>query len=101
MFARIAWLALLLSDLCCAYPPARAITAVPSQAVTIAGIHRLRPLSDNGPAYVSSELPAYLEERRLGHTRGRPYHLQLRRRSSAGARLKRTRQALSTLDPPG
>jgi hypothetical protein len=29
-----------------------------------------------GPAYVSGELRDYLKERRLGHTRGRPYHPQ-------------------------
>ena len=51
-------------------------------AIAITGVdqvkvrHRPRLLSDNGPAYVSSELRDYLNERRLGHTRGRPYHPQ-------------------------
>ena len=38
--------------------------------------HRPRLLSDNGPAYVSSELREYLDERGMGHTRGAPYHPQ-------------------------
>ena len=36
--------------------------------------HRPRLLSDNGPSYVSSELKDWLDERGMGHTRGRPYH---------------------------
>ena len=36
--------------------------------------HRPRLLSDNGPAYVSSELQTYLAEKEIDHTRGRPYH---------------------------
>jgi transposase InsO family protein len=36
--------------------------------------HRPRLLSDNGSAYVSKELQAYLAEREIAHTRGRPYH---------------------------
>jgi len=36
--------------------------------------HRPRLLSDNGPAYVSSELRSYLEGRGMTHTRGAPYH---------------------------
>jgi transposase InsO family protein/transposase-like protein len=33
-----------------------------------------RLLSDNGPSYVSAELSDWLNERGMGHTRGRPYH---------------------------
>ena len=33
-------------------------------------------LSDNGPAYVSSQLRDYLGERGMAHTRGAPYHPQ-------------------------
>jgi transposase InsO family protein len=36
--------------------------------------HRPRLLSDNGPSYVSAELKRWLDERGMGHTRGRPYH---------------------------
>jgi len=36
--------------------------------------HRPRLLSDNGPCFISKELGAYLEEREMGHSRGRPYH---------------------------
>ena len=36
--------------------------------------HRPRLLSDNGPCYVSGQLQKYLEERKIGHVRGHPYH---------------------------
>ena len=48
-------------------------------AIMITGVdqvtvrHRPRLLSDNGPAYVSGELRDYLKQRKLDHTRGRPY----------------------------
>jgi putative transposase len=35
---------------------------------------RPRPLSDNGPSYLSAQLGAWLEERGMSHTRGKPYH---------------------------
>jgi transposase InsO family protein len=38
--------------------------------------HRPRLLSDNGPCYISKELGAYLEEKEMTHTRGKPYHPQ-------------------------
>ena len=38
--------------------------------------HRPRLLSDNGPCYISKELGAYLEEKEMSHTRGKPYHPQ-------------------------
>ena len=49
-----------------------ALTGVDDVAVR----HRPRLLSDNGPAYVSSELGEYLAERGMAHTRGAPYHPQ-------------------------
>lgn len=36
--------------------------------------HRPRLLSDNGAAYVSHELEAFLQQYQLRHTRGKPYH---------------------------
>jgi len=36
--------------------------------------HRPRLLSDNGPCYVSGQLQKYLEDRKIGHVRGQPYH---------------------------
>jgi len=38
--------------------------------------HQTRLLSDNGPCYLSGELSAYLNEKNMTHTRGRPYHPQ-------------------------
>jgi putative transposase len=38
--------------------------------------HRPRLLSDNGPCYISGELKDYLEDRKMDHTRGAPYHPQ-------------------------
>jgi len=52
------------------------------EALAITGIdqvkvkHRPRLLSDNGPAYLSGELRDYLDERKMTHTRGAPYHPQ-------------------------
>ena len=56
------------------------VTDVLEQAVERSGVcgvpvhHRPRLLSDNGSAYISSELRDYLEDRGMTHTRGRPYH---------------------------
>lgn len=36
--------------------------------------HRPRLLSDNGPCYLSGQLKKYLEDMKIGHIRGRPYH---------------------------
>jgi len=58
------------------------VTETLDEALSITGVdqvrvkHRPRLLSDNGSAYVSSELRDYLGERRMVHTRGRPYHPQ-------------------------
>jgi putative transposase len=38
--------------------------------------HRPRLLSDNGPAYLSSELRDYLDARKMKNIRGAPYHPQ-------------------------
>ena len=58
------------------------VTETLDEALAITGAdqvkvrHRPRLLSDNGPAYLSSELRDYLSDRRMKHTRGRPYHPQ-------------------------
>jgi hypothetical protein len=36
--------------------------------------HRPRLLSDNGPCYISGQLQDYLQEKKIDHIRGRPYH---------------------------
>lgn len=36
--------------------------------------HRPRLLSDNGPCYISGQLEKYLQEKKIDHIRGRPYH---------------------------
>jgi putative transposase len=36
--------------------------------------HRPRLLSDNGPAFLSSELAAFLQQRDIQHIRGKPFH---------------------------
>jgi transposase InsO family protein len=38
--------------------------------------HKPRLLSDNGPSYIASDLAAYLDDKGMDHTRGRPYHPQ-------------------------
>ena len=41
--------------------------------------HLLRLLSDNGPCYASKALGQYLEAKGITHTRGKPYHVHLRK----------------------
>ncbi len=36
--------------------------------------HRPRLLSDNGPAYLSQDLAAFLADKQIRHSRGKPYH---------------------------
>lgn len=36
--------------------------------------HRPRLLSDNGPCYISHELRDYLDDQKMDHTRGKPFH---------------------------
>ncbi len=50
----------------------QALAATGVQSVPVR--HRPRLLSDNGPAYVSSQLRDYLSEQGMTHTRGAPYH---------------------------
>lgn len=38
--------------------------------------HKPRLLSDNGSSYISEELAEWLDEQRMGHVRGAPYHPQ-------------------------
>ena len=39
-------------------------------------VHKPRLLSDNGSSYVSGELAEWLGDKKIGHVRGAPYHLQ-------------------------
>jgi len=39
-------------------------------------IHKPRLLSDNGSSYVSGELAEWLDDKKMGHVRGAPYHPQ-------------------------
>ena len=38
--------------------------------------HKPRLLSDNGSCYISSELADWLEEQKMDHVRGAPFHPQ-------------------------
>jgi putative transposase len=49
-----------------------AIATTGVQQVTVK--HRPRLLSDNGPAYLSGDLAAYLQTQGIQHTHGAPYH---------------------------
>ncbi len=40
-------------------------------------LHRPRLLSDNGSSYVSTDMAEWLEEKRMKHVRGAPYHPQM------------------------
>ena len=58
------------------------VKATLDEAITFTGIdrvkvvHRPRLLSDNGPAFVSAPLAAYLKRYHMHHVRGAPYHPQ-------------------------
>jgi putative transposase len=39
-------------------------------------IYKPRLLSDNGSSYVSDELAEWLDDKKMGHVRGAPYHSQ-------------------------
>jgi putative transposase len=41
---------------------------------TARAVHRPRLLSDNGSSYLSADLAKWLDERRMQHVRGAPYH---------------------------
>jgi len=49
--------------------------AIAATGITqVAVKHRPRLLSDNGPAYLSGDLAAYLQTHGIQHARGQPYH---------------------------
>jgi putative transposase len=58
------------------------VTATLDLALASAGldhaavVHRPRLLSDNGASYVSGDLAKWLEQKRMSHVRGAPYHPQ-------------------------
>jgi putative transposase len=64
----------------CTTMTAADVTETLRLALTTAGLNRAtvqrrpRLLSDNGPSYLSAQLGAWLEERGMRHTRGKPYH---------------------------
>lgn len=37
--------------------------------------HKPRLLSDNGPCYISGDLAKWLEDQKMAHVRGAPFHL--------------------------
>ncbi len=43
-------------------------------------LHKPRLLSDNGSSYISGELAEWLEDQKMDHDRGAPYHPQTRGR---------------------
>lgn len=53
--------------------------------------HRPRLLSDNGSSYVSGELIEWLEDRKMAHVRGAPYHPQTK------GKIERWHQTLKNL----
>jgi putative transposase len=64
----------------CTTMTAADVTETLRLALNTAGLNRAtvqrrpRLLSDNGPSYLSAQLGAWLEERGMRHTRGKPYH---------------------------
>jgi transposase InsO family protein len=66
----------------CATMKAEDVTDTLELALEVSGIdaarviHRPRLLSDNGSSYVSADLAKWLDDRKMQHTRGAPYHPQ-------------------------
>ena len=66
----------------CKTMSARDVSATLQDALEATGLtsvklkQRPRLLSDNGPCYISSELKDWLYEKKMPHSRGRPYHPQ-------------------------
>lgn len=66
----------------CTTMKAEDVTATLELALEASGIdaarvvHRPRLLSDNGSSYVSADLAKWLDDRKMPHTRGAPYHPQ-------------------------
>jgi putative transposase len=61
---------------------AQDVTKLLDEAIARTGVeqitvrHRPRLLSDNGPCFVAKDLQAYLTEKGMGHTHGKPHHPQ-------------------------
>lgn len=61
---------------------ARDVTELLDEAIARTGVeqitvrHRPRLLSDNGACFIAKDLKAYLTEKGMGHTRGKPRHPQ-------------------------
>jgi transposase InsO family protein len=61
---------------------AQDVTELLDEAIARTGVeqitvrHRPRLLSDNGPCFIAKDLKAYLTEKGMGHTRGKPHHPQ-------------------------
>jgi putative transposase len=62
--------------------------------------HKPRLLSDNGSSYISGELAEWLDEQRMSHVRGAPYHPRHRARLSDGTRRSRTASCWRTITCP-
>jgi len=61
---------------------ARDVTELLDEAIAKTGVgqitvrHRPRLLSDNGSCFIAKHLKAYLADKAMGHTRGKPHHPQ-------------------------
>ncbi|AEV35689.1 ISCc3, transposase OrfB [Pseudovibrio sp. FO-BEG1] len=66
----------------CSTMKAKDVTDTLQLALDVSGceqpkiLHRPRLLSDNGSSYISTDLAEWLEEKRMKHVRGAPYHPQ-------------------------
>ena len=61
--------------------------------------NRPQLLSDIGPSYISGELSAYLEDKGMSHTRGRPYHPQTQGKIECLHRTMKNQILLNNLTP--
>ena len=64
-------------------------------------MHKPRLLSDNGSSYISGDLAEWLEEYKMDHMRGAPYHPQTQRKIERWHQTLKTRILLEIYYLPG
>jgi putative transposase len=90
----------------CATMRAEDVAETLDQALTESGLdrvnvgHRPRLLSDNGSSYISADLAQWLDDRKIEHIRGAPYHPQTQGKIERWHQTMKNRILLNNYDLP-